>query len=134
MQDNFSIINKTRDKIPNLPFFPVKEDILGKKYSLSLVFIGKEKMRELNKKYKNKNEPTNILSFPLSKTEGEILICPLVVKKEAGKFGKTYSQLLQFLVIHGMLHLKGMEHSSRMEIAEKKYDQKYFHWHRSRIR
>jgi probable rRNA maturation factor len=134
MQDNFSVINKTKSKIPNLPFSTIKEDILGKKYSLSLAFIGKEKMRKLNKKYRNKNKITNILSFPLSKNEGEILICPSILKNETKKFGRTYTQLLQFLVIHGMLHLKGMQHSSRMEIAEKKYDKKYFHWNRSRVR
>ena len=134
MQKNFSLINKTKGKIPNLPFSSIKEDILGEKYHLSLAFIGKEKIRELNNKYRNKNKSTNILSFPLSKTEGEILICPVVVKNETKKFSKTYAQLLQFLVIHGMLHLKGMEHSSRMEIAEKKYDKKYFHWNRPRIR
>ena len=133
MQDNFSVLNKTKGKIPNLPFLVIKEDILGQKYSLSLAFIGKEKMRELNNLYRKLNKPTNILSFPLSKTEGEILICPATVKSEIKKFERTYPELLQYLVIHGMLHLKGMEHSSRMEIAEKKYDQKYFHWHRSRI-
>ena len=134
MRDDFSILNKTKGKIPNLPFLVIKEDILGKKYSLSLAFIGKEKIRELNNLYRHINKPTNILSFPLSKTEGEILICPTTVKSETKKFDRTYPELLQFLVIHGMLHLKGMEHSSRMEIAEKKYDQKYFHWHRPRIR
>ena len=112
----------------------IKNDILGENYSLSLAFIGKEKMQELNSQHRNLNKPTNILSFPLSKKEGEILICPAIVKSEIKKFNRTYPQLLQFLVIHGMLHLKGMEHSSRMEIAEKKYDTKYFHWHRSRIR
>jgi probable rRNA maturation factor len=134
MREDFSILNKTKGKIPNLPFLVIKEDILGKKYSLSLAFIGKEKMRELNNLYRKINKPTNILSFSLSKTEGEILICPTTVKNEIKKFHRTYPELLQFLVIHGMLHLKGMEHSSRMEIAEKKYDQKYFHWHRSWIR
>ena len=134
MQDNFSVINKTKGKIPNLPFLAIKEDILGKKYSLSLAFINKEKMRELNNLYRNINKPTNILSFSLSKTEGEILICPATVKTQTKKFSRTYPELLQFLVIHGMLHLKGMEHSSRMEEAEKIYDKKYFHWYRSRIR
>ena len=80
-----------------------------------------------------KNKPTNILSFPLSKKEGEILICPSITKKQLKKFGRTYPELLQFLVIHGLLHLKGMQHSSRMEVSEQKYDKKYFHWNRSRI-
>jgi probable rRNA maturation factor len=134
MQDNFSVLNETKGKIPNLPFSSIKEDILGEKYSLSLAFLAEKKMREINKKYRKKNKSTNILSFPLSKTEGEILICPATVKNELKKFNRTYPELLQFLLIHGMLHLKGMEHSSRMEIVEKKYDQKYFRWHRHRIR
>jgi probable rRNA maturation factor len=134
MQDNFSVLNETKGKIPSLPFSSIKDNILGKKYSLSLAFLAEKKMLEINRKYRKKNKSTNILSFPLSKTEGEILICPATAKSELKKFGRTYPELLQFLVIHGMLHLKGMEHSSRMEEAEKKYDQKYFHWHRHRIR
>ena len=133
MQDNFSLINKTKSKIPNLPFSTIKDDILGKEYSLSLAFVGKTKMHKLNKQYRDKDKATNILSFPLFKTEGEILICPEIVKKQLKEFDKTFPQLLQFLVIHGCLHLKGMEHSSTMEKAEKKYDKKYFRWHRHRV-
>ena len=126
MEENFSVINQTKGKLPSLPFLLIKEDILGKKYNLSLVFISKNKSKYLNNKYRGKNNPTNILSFPLSKNEGEILICPDVVKTELKKFSRTYRQLLRFLVIHGLLHLKGMEHSVTMEKAEEKYDQKYF--------
>ena len=88
----------------------IKNDILGKDYSLSLAFIDEVTSQRLNKTYRKKDKPTNILSFPLSKTEGEILICPVVVKRELKKFGRTYRQLLGFLVIHGCLHLKGMRH------------------------
>lgn len=126
MQNNFSVVNNTKGKLPSLPFVILKNDILGEKYSLSLAFISTKKSREINKAYRNKDNPTNILSFPLSKTEGEILICPSTVKKETKKFNRNFRELLGFLVIHGMLHLKGMEHSSRMEREEKKYDQKYF--------
>ncbi|MFA5791660.1 MAG: rRNA maturation RNase YbeY [Candidatus Paceibacterota bacterium] len=114
-------------------FSLIKNDILGKKYSLSIAYVDEKKSRELNKKYRNKNKATNILSFPLKKDMGEIILCPSVIKKEAKNFGKTFKQLLGFLVIHGMLHLEGMEHSSRMEIEEKKYDQKYFCRNRHRI-
>jgi len=126
MQNNFSVINSTKGKLPSLPFVVIKNDILGEKYSLSLAFVNPKKSREINKKYRNKDNATNILSFPLSKNEGEILICPSVVKKETKKFNRNFKELLGYLVIHGMLHLKGMEHSSRMDREEKKYDQKYF--------
>ena len=111
-------------------FRVIKNDILGKKYSLSVACVDEKKSKELNKKYRNKNKPTNILSFPLRKNMGEIILCPAIIKKEAKNFGKTFDQFLSFLVIHGMLHLEGMEHGSTMEEAEKKfcekYDKKYF--------
>jgi probable rRNA maturation factor len=110
-----------------MEFEKIKEDILGKDYSLSVAFVSEKKIRELNKRYRNIDKPTNILSFALYKDEGEIVLCKSVIRKELKKFGRTFSQLVGYLVIHGMLHLKGMTHSSRMERAETKYDQKYFY-------
>ena len=130
MEEKFSIINKTRSKIPLLPLSRIKDDILGKNYTLSFAYLSKEEIRKINKQYRNKDKPTNVLSFQLSKNSGELLLCPSLVKTETKKFERNFTQLLGFLVIHGMLHLKGMEHSSRMEVAEKKYDQKYFHRNR----
>ncbi len=99
----------------------MKDDILGKKYSLSIAYVSEEKSREINKKYRKKDKPTNVLSFPLHKNEGEIILCPAVIKREAKIFGKNFGQYLGFLVIHGLLHLKGMRHGKKMEEAEKKY-------------
>lgn len=107
-------------------FSRMKNDILGKNYSLSIVYVNEKKSQEINKKCRNINKATNILSFPLSKNTGEIILCPTVIKKEVKKFNRTFSQLVGFLVIHGMLHLKGFEHSSTMEELETHYDQKYF--------
>ena len=133
MEEKFSIINKTKSKLPDLPFLRIKNDILGKKYSLSLAFVDEKESKTINNEYRKKNKPTNILSFLLHKNEGEIIICPAVVKKEAKNFEKTFPEFLGFLVIHGMLHLKGFEHSSTMEKLENKYDQKYFGGNRHRV-
>ena len=103
----------------------IKKDILGKDYSLSVAFVSEKKSREINKKYRNKDKSTNILSFALHKNEGELVLCKPVIRREAKNFDRTYDQFLVFLVIHGMLHLKGMTHSSTMEKAEAKYDTKY---------
>ncbi|MEK7572458.1 MAG: rRNA maturation RNase YbeY [Patescibacteria group bacterium] len=135
MENNFSVVNITKGKLPSLPFVMFKNDILGKKYSFSLAFIGEKKMREINKTYRNKDKSTNILSFFLSKTEGEMLICPAVIKREtkkparlnsrSGGFNKNFRELLGFLVIHGMLHLKGLEHGKKMEKLENFYCKKF---------
>jgi probable rRNA maturation factor len=116
-----------------MEFEKIKQDILGKEYSLSIAFVSEKKSREINKKYRNIDKPTNVLSFALHKDAGEIVLCKSVIKKELKKFGRTLPQLIGFLVIHGMLHLKGMEHSSTMEKAEEKYDQKYFYRNRHGI-
>lgn len=130
MEDKFSLVNKTRGKMPLLPFVAIKNDILGKDYFLSFAYITSKQIQEINTAHRGKNKPTNVLSFSLTKNSGEILICPSVVRAETKKFQKTFSDLLGFLVIHGMLHLKGHEHSSRMEALEHKYDQKYFYRNR----
>lgn len=96
----------------------IKNEILGKQYELSFAFVSKIKIKELNKKYRKKNEPTDILSFPLDKKSGEILICKEIAKKKSKDYGLTVNNYLPLLVIHGMLHLKGLKHGDKMEKYE----------------
>ncbi len=125
MKGEINITNLTKVAIPAVPFASMKEEILGKKYNLSLVFISNKKSKELNNSYRQKNNPTNVLSFPLNKENGEIFITPEVSRKEAPKFGKNYTNFVGFLFIHGCLHLKGMEHGSTMERMEKKLQKQF---------
>jgi len=122
---NISIKRLTQGKLPSLPFVRMKEIVLGKRYELSIVFAGRKLSQKLNKKYRGKNKPTNILSFSISKTSGEIIISLEQVRKEAPQFNKKYTNHLGFLLIHGMLHLKGYGHGKRMEAEEKKFCQKF---------
>ena len=129
MEEKISIINHTKGKLPSLPFVLIKNEILGKNYSLSIAFITEAQSKKINNTYRKINKPTNILSFPLTKTGGEILLCPALIKTQTKKFGRNFRELLGFLVIHGCLHLKGIEHGATMERSEEKYDQKYFSRH-----
>jgi probable rRNA maturation factor len=99
----------------------LKEKILGKKYSLSLVFSDPTTIQKLNVTYRDKDYVPNVLSFPLSKTSGEIYICPSVAKKEAAEYDHTPAEHLRYLYIHGCLHLKGLPHGKEMDRLEKKY-------------
>ncbi|HJL55769.1 MAG: rRNA maturation RNase YbeY [Candidatus Pacebacteria bacterium] len=125
MDNNFSIFKTIKGKPTGLPFENMKTAVLGKNYELSLVFIGSKKSQTLNKKYRKKDKPTNILSFPLSKTTGEIFICPETAKKDAKKFNMKEREFIGYLFIHGLMHLKGLRHSSTMERAEKKVRLKF---------
>ncbi len=106
-------------------FARIKERVLGKRYLLSLAFIGPEKSRRLNKRYRGKNKAANVLSFPLEKNAGEILICPAEAKRQARGFGSAPENFVAELFIHGLFHLKGMPHGSTMERREKAV-KKYF--------
>ena len=115
---NFSLTNETKTVIPRPLFDEIKKEILGAKYQLSLVFTDSTQMKKFNTIYRNKEKATDILSFPLSKTEGEIYICPSEARKEAKKFDRAYDNFLSFLFIHGCTHLKGHDHGGTMESIE----------------
>jgi probable rRNA maturation factor len=125
VESKVEILNQTKGKHPSLPFVDLKDDILGKKYELSIAFVGKKKSQELNKKFRQKDYPTNILSFELSKNSGELVINLECVYKDAPNFEMKQRAFLGFLLIHGMLHLKGYGHGSTMEKQEKKYASKF---------
>lgn len=119
--DNLSITRETKGKLPSLPFLHIKNEILGKNYELSLVFVGRNQAIALHQEWKSKNDPVNILSFPLSNHEGEIIISLEKARRECKHFERSYENYLAFLFIHGCVHLKGYTHGSRMEALEKKY-------------
>lgn len=134
IKGDFSITNKTDMHLPKMPFLDIKNDILGPSYSLSIAFVDEKTSNKINKTYRKKDKPTNVLSFSISKNSGELVLCPALIKNESlnpeKNFGKNFSELLGFLVIHGMLHLEGMQHGSIMEKQEIKYDKKYFNRNR----
>lgn len=117
--ETLELTNETKGKLQRLPFLDMKNAILGKKYELSIVYIHPIKAKKLNRTYRDKDYATDILSFPLSKKTGEIILCPVIIKKKATDFGMTLQKYNVYIVIHGMLHLKGYAHGSRMERAEK---------------
>lgn len=99
----------------------MKEEILGNDYSLELSIVDEIEIRNLNLQYRNIDKPTDILSFPLDNISGQIFICPSETLKESEKFNRNYDNFFLFLFIHGLVHLKGYDHGSKMESIEKNY-------------
>lgn len=106
-------------------FEAMKNAVLGKSYDLSVAFVSSARMKELNRTYRQINKPTDILSFPLSKKEGEIYICISEARKEAKKFDRKINNFISFLFIHGLVHLKGFDHGSTMESIEARFRKKF---------
>ncbi len=118
---SIQIKNTTKGKLPSLPFVQMTEKVLGPDYELSVVFVGEQKIRSLNRIYRKKDKATDILSFPLTEKSGEIFICIPQANKKAKLHDKTSHKYLGFLFIHGLLHLRGLDHGSIMEQEENKF-------------
>ncbi len=117
--DTDTLTVSTIGTLPSVPFLALKEKILGKKYELSIRFVAPAEAQALNIAHRNKDYVPNTLSFPLSDTSGEIVLCRTAMRKEYKQFDMTYDTYMLFIVIHSMLHLKGYEHGSTMERKER---------------
>jgi probable rRNA maturation factor len=84
---------------------------------LSVRMVGKARSRSLNARYRNKDLPTNVLSFGGAGAApdgrhflGELVICAPVVAQEASAQGKSLTAHWAHMTVHGVLHLLGFDH------------------------
>jgi probable rRNA maturation factor len=91
---------------------------------LSIVFVGTRRMRALNKKYLEHDYVTDVLSFDLGTSQGEIIICPGMASANAKAHQTSTEEEIVLYVVHGILHLAGFDDKSpegmrRMRSMEK---------------
>ncbi|HNR53436.1 MAG TPA: rRNA maturation RNase YbeY, partial [Candidatus Dojkabacteria bacterium] len=110
-------------EIFNWPNISIQETIvinsLQKEFSsfdistINVVFVDEKEMQRLNEEYRNINDVTDVLSFNLNAEGflGEIYICPQYIKKTVEK----YQEELLRVIIHGILHLLGYEHKTKLD-------------------
>ena len=111
---------------PQVPFEKIARELLPRDYSLSLVLCGDSLSRRLNRENRKKDYSANVLSFPLSKTEGEIFINVRKAAKEAGT--NTINARIAHLFVHAILHLKGLKHSDKMDGTEQRILRRFGFW------
>lgn len=101
------------------------------KGALTLVLADDNEVKALNRDYRGKDKPTNVLSFPDGETHGgfmqlgDIILAYDTIAREATEQGKKFAHHAQHLVVHGVLHLMGYDHeiereAGRMEAREVK--------------
>ena len=98
--------------------FPKKYQFVNKKIFLTLLLSNNKSIKKLNKKFRNKNKATDILSFPFQKKVkltnnlylGDIIISYNFVNKNTNKEIKLFKNKLIKIFIHGFLHLLGFDH------------------------
>lgn len=95
---------------------------LKKEYIVSVTFVSKEKIHDINKEFRKIDRPTDVISFAFldDKSEiikgnfpidlGELYICYEVAYENAKIYGNSINRELKFLFIHGLLHLLGYDH------------------------
>jgi len=100
---------------------------LAKGAKVTLRYVAEAEGRRLNREFRGKDYATNVLTFIYSARplEGDIVICAPVVAREAKAQGKALAAHHAHLLVHGLLHLQGMEHeraadAQRMERRERK--------------
>jgi probable rRNA maturation factor len=97
---------------------------------LSITFVDNERIREINREYRGKDQPTDVISFAMEELgEGEIAIqgadLPRILgdiiisvprtKEQAEEYGHSFIRELGFLTVHGFLHLLGYDHETAEE-------------------
>ncbi len=91
----------------------------GRQVEIGLHLVTPERSQELNKQYRQKDKPTDVLSFPLEERSletygilplGDIFICLDVARSQAQEFNITLKEELARLTVHGFLHLMGHDH------------------------
>ena len=98
--------------------FPKKYKFLNKKVSFNLLLSNNKKIKKLNKSFRKKNKPTDILSFPFNKKVkiskqtfiGDIIISYNFINKPKSQKIKIFKIKLIKIFIHGFLHLLGFNH------------------------
>jgi probable rRNA maturation factor len=94
--------------------------------SLAIRLVDSDESERLNREYRGKSRPTNVLSFPAelpvavlnqlpAHPLGDLVLCAPLVAKEAGEQGKPEMHHWAHLVIHGVLHLRGYDHETSAE-------------------
>jgi probable rRNA maturation factor len=121
--------NATEKKCPSIEQFNTWVNTVidhrGSFFQVSIEIVDKATSQQLNKDYRHKDKPTNVLSFPLDLPEyveedliGDLAICRDVLIEEAEQQNKNVDDHWAHLVMHGTLHLLGYDHIEDKE-AEK---------------
>jgi len=90
------------------------------KGEVSILLTNDEEIRSLNKKFRGKDNATNVLSFPQDETGmlGDIALALETLEREAGEQEKSFSDHFTHLFVHGVLHLMSYDHETDAEQNE----------------
>lgn len=117
-------------QIDKLLTFAKEQEQIDRDAELSVTFVDKTEIQEINKMYRDKDKVTDVISFALEEDEpeiigldmprvlGDIIICTDVAQEQAASYGHSFERELGFLALHGFLHLLGYDHKDEQDEKE----------------
>lgn len=120
------------EQIEKLLNFAKREEQINEDAELSITFVDKSEIQEINKMYRDKDKVTDVISFALEEDEpdidmsefniprvlGDIIICTDVAQEQSESYGHSFERELGFLALHGFLHLLGYDHMNEEDEKE----------------
>ncbi len=104
---------KTVDQAALMRFARRARKFAGVSGEVSILIAGNLQLRALNRRFRKKDMPTDVLSFPsVDGAGGDIAISADIAKQNAARYGHKTLDELKVLVLHGMLHLAGYDHET----------------------
>lgn len=120
-------------RIEELLLFAAKSEQLEEDCELSVTFVSNERIQEINREYRDKDRPTDVISFAmeelgegeveligasLPRVLGDIIISVPKAREQAEEYGHSFMRELGFLSVHGFLHLLGYDHETEEQEKE----------------
>lgn len=132
--DETNSLNEETSKLSEeLLQFSAKQENLPHGSEVSVTFVTNNRIQEINREYRNKDVPTDVLSFALEEMGenevavtggdmprilGDIIISVERAKEQAEEYGHSFERELGFLTVHGFLHLLGYDHMTEEDEKE----------------
>ena len=130
--------NRTRSRVFGSAFFqriceaalPALRIPRGHHAEIGITLVGATAMRTLNRSRRHIDKPTDVLSFPLHMQPisgytavllGDLFICPDVVRERARESGLSVRHRMAWTVVHGLLHLAGLDHETSAAAAKRMF-------------
>ncbi|MBL5767449.1 rRNA maturation RNase YbeY [Heyndrickxia sporothermodurans] len=127
------ITKQNQELVEDLLNFASKKFEIQDGSEISVTFVTNEKIQEINRDYRGKDQPTDVISFAMEelgedelaiqgiempRVLGDIIISVPKTKEQAAEFGHSFERELGFLAVHSLLHLLGYDHMTEEEEKE----------------
>lgn len=133
------VINRTKKKIDKNKIFELSNNILteerlsDRNSYINIVITDDEEITEYNRKFRKKEEPTDVLSFEYGLNEetiGDIVISYETVARQAPNYSNSTKKELYLMIIHGILHILGYDHEKNEKDAKIMFDKQNYYFNK----